>query len=386
MTSLKHLGRRERLLRVFENRIYDGNFTELSGWDHPVVPLHCTEQRIVIPEEFLARYVYDREQKHTALVDSKITIRKHLSEREGTSVDDSSFICVPGSTAALTLAIHLVKRKGVETVISDVPYYFSTERVSSAVGLKFMPVRRSAETLRDPQILFDAVRRPSTQKRAIVVTQPRYVLSEDYTADFLHELLSLLGPNDFLILDQATDMIYQNGNTLPADGRVLKIRSLGKALSANGARLAVILGDRKLIPELNATAGFLFGSLDIAMLLLGTALVQNSDTFRRQLAAVLQHAQNCAFTAQAQVERDGLKLIPPANGFLGHIRIDLAKIPRFSLYQHLLRHDVNALFSEQFGMLRPERYEMLRVNFLLDTRRAMDILSSYVTSLQAHPE
>lgn len=383
------LERRERLLNLFEKRIYTDSFKDLSGWDKAAVGLPTPEVQINLSPDELHRYVFDRELPHQSLEQAKRDVAHLTSIRDRAHVRPENILLTPGATAALAVVLHFLRAYGIDLILTDPPFYFSIKKLSGSLGMDFVAADRSLDNIDDPGCILRLIKQHRGRRKAVILSHPQYVVSRNYPISILHEVRRSLGSNDLLVLDQSTDMEFCNqDNILDLDSQFIKVRTLGKALSLNGSRLAVLVANNTLTSRLNRYASILYGSLDVAMVRLGSVIAQDPVAFERHLEAVRRLVKDAFLEARLLLGDDAkLELAYPENGFLGYIAVDTTRIGRFMLYQSLLRHSVLAMFSAHVGLRQLYTKELVRVNYLLDIRGGLlamrDASAQSVSSLAA---
>lgn len=368
---------RERLLRLFEDRIYNDNFKDLSGWDRPAEGIPCSSIRLKLEPKELRRYIFDRELTNELLSYAKDKIAAWLSLRESMPVHPGSILLTPGATAALAVILHTLRVLDVKVVITDPPFYFSVKKLCDALGLTFISIARSLDSLDGHDCIFEMLTRHRQVRKALILTHPRYVLSRNYPGAVLVEARRHLNSDDILIIDQSVDMEFCNqDNYIDFASNFIKIRTIGKALSLNGSRLAVVEANMDLLPDLNRQASILYGSLDAAMLKLGAMLVETPASFETRLRAVSDLVAQAFLETRMILGGSHFEAVRPENGFLGYLTVDTSKVGRFALYQALLRENVHSIFSAHLGLHQSYNREMIRVNYLLDIKPALRVLAS----------
>jgi histidinol-phosphate/aromatic aminotransferase/cobyric acid decarboxylase-like protein len=369
---------RERLLRLFEDRIYNESFKDLSGWDRAAIGVPFPEVSLRFSPDDLRRYFFDRELPNECLEHVKGKIAHLASLRERTPVGPDNILLTPGATAALAVILHLLRDCAVEVVLTDPPFYFSIQKLCAALGMDFIVVNRSVEELDEHSLIFDLIARHRHQRKAIILAHPRYVVSRNYPSPIISEIRRVLNSDDFLIIDQSVDMEFCNhDNFMDLNSMSIKIRTLGKTLGLNGSRLAVIVADKHLIVQLNRHAGILYGSLDVAMLKLGAIIAQDPKLFEDHLSAIRKLVEETALESRLILGNSIFEVVRPENGFLGYILVDTSKIGRFALYHALLSQNVHAMFSAHVGLRQLYHREMIRINYLLNVREGLMVLRRF---------
>lgn len=369
--------RRELLFNLFERRVYGESFKDLSGWDRLAIAQFGTGLRVELSESDLRRYFFDRELSNEPLENIKDEVVNLLSMRDRTLIDPDNLLLTPGATSALSVILHFFRANGVEVVLTDPPFYFSIEKLCLNLGIRFHAVPRTAEELGDDDRIVTLVNKYRGARKAVILTQPRYVISRNYPSEIFTAIQNSLARDDFLVLDQSVDMEFQNkDNFMSLESSFIKVRTIGKALGLNGSRLATITAAENVIVKLNRHAGVLYGSLDVAMLKLGSLIAQCPASFESYLHAMRCLVEERVLEARSILSNPMFELVSPKNGFLGYALIDTSSIGRFSLYQSLLRENVHAMFSEHIGLRRSYRQELIRINYLLDNREALQVLQS----------
>lgn len=364
----------DRLLDLFENRIYTSSFKHLSGWDEAASKAPTPEICLHFSATELRRYMFDSELPHESLGDAKSKTARLASLREVRSVEPDNILLTPGATAALSVVLHFLRASRVEVVVTDPPFYFSIKKLSAALGLDFVATAKSLDDLDDFNQLLTILKKHRGRRRAVIMANPRYVVSRNWPKSVLATISQMLRADEFLVLDQSVDMEFDGCETGLAEhslATTIKIRTLGKALSLNGSRLALIIGDASLIAELNKHAGILYGSLDVAMVKLGAVIAEHPERFKVELATLRGLVNEAFLVARALLEGSPFQLVKPENGFLSYIIVDTTLVGRFALYQALLRENVHAIFGAHFGLRQLYHRELIRVNYLLDIRSSL---------------
>lgn len=367
------LAPRERLFRLFEDTVHGPALKQFSGWDCPLVGNTFGDIDVHLTSEDLLRYAFDHEIPHVAIESAKESVAQHISTRENTQVSPDDLLLVPGATAALSIAAHLVKKLGHSVLITDPPFYFSTNKICDIIGLPFLAVPRSVEDLNDFDALISTIER-CKQKKAVLLTQPRYVVSRSYPPEVLLAIRQRLSREDLLILDQSADIELQGDLLDTNDPRIIRIKTLGKILSINGARLAVIVARSNLLMECHRIAGALFGSLDVAMLRLGVQLIKNQEMFNYQRGAVRRLVEESFLRTRTSLAGAQTSVPKPENGFLSYILVHFPRGGRYLFYQTLLRGRVHAMFGVHLGLKQSYTVDLIRVNYLLNLEPALRII------------
>lgn len=366
---------REQLFRLFEDRVYNSSFKDLSGWDRSIDVNLFPEISINLSSADLRRYIFECELPNESFEEVKRSIAALISARDRITVQPNNLLLTPGATAALAVILHFMRSIDIEVVLTDPPFYFSVQKLCQALGISFEVARRSVEDLDHHDCIFDLIKSHKGRRKAIILTHPRYVISRNYPAEVLSTIRGMLDSGDFLIIDQSVDMEFCNTDSLmhiyPS---CIKIRTIGKSLGLNGSRLATLIADEDLVPRLNKQASILYGSLDAAMVSLGALISRSPQEYARHLAAVRKLVDISFIEARTIISDSKFELVKPENGFLGYILVDTSKIGRFTLYNELLRQSVHAMFSAHMGLKPIYQREMIRVNYLLDLRAGLSVL------------
>jgi aspartate/methionine/tyrosine aminotransferase len=363
---------RERLLHLFEERIYTSSLKDLSGWDRAALGVHFPDVHLSFSGDDLRRYIFDRELPNNCLEIAKQKVANLMSLRELAHLEPCNILLTPGATAAISVIAHYLKSCGVRVLITDPPFYFSVKKLCDALGIQFFSAAKSIEEIDDYRPLFRLLERFRNEKKALILTNPKYVISCNYPEQVLAEVAGFLSHDDHVIIDKSVDMEFSRPEeSFRDDVRLIKIRTIGKSISINGSRLATIIAGPEVIARLNRHASILYGSLDIAMLKLGSLLADNPDSFKHHLLAIKSLVEENVLEARLLLGGTPFEVAQPENGFLSYVNIDTSKFGRFVLYQSLLRESVHAMFSAHIGLRQLYSREIVRVNYLLDIRAGL---------------
>ena len=365
----------EELFRAFERRIYGPSFKQLSGWDHPVVPLGAHSIVITLNPAEMSRYNYEHELPNSAVAEAVANVRKTLQHDYSIVVTADDIVLAPSLTAAISVVLHWVRSRGMTLVVADAPYYFSYLNVTERLGMDFVVPKRTVESRDDIRPLLDTMRR-SSSPRAVVVCDPRYILGSNYSRPELQAVHGELCADDVLIVDHAMDVQRNSSVAAPSSCPVIRLFSFGKTVAMNGARMAALVAPT-VAGKLRTVAGAVFGSHDIAALKLLSALLINTRYMTYQRESVMNIVrENHLRYAAAYSKAHKITFHRPENGILGYAILDVTGCGRYELYQRLMNNGVHAMFGQHFGIDSAGLTDLLRINYLLDCRPALDVVAA----------
>jgi len=377
--SLQYWNSGERLFRIFEDRVYGDDFCPLSGWDEIKAPIEFPSFRVDVGPDDLSRYFYDFELENRTFDRAKELVSELLSAREGRTLNTSEVLLAPGTTAAAAAAVIYAYRSGIRCMIADPPVYFSYLRLAELLGMKLVLVPRTIADCDDPKPLSSTLRRLRHEPKLLILTDPRYVLSSPLSLEMLSHASRELSDFDTVIFDRAVDLSETPPHQFDSIATVVTLRSIGKSVTANASRLSAIIAAPKTIRGINRVAGWLYGSLDAAMISLGVQVMLH-NSFNESLKAVQSEVISQWRIAIALLTSSRATVPRPVNGYLGHAILDLTGIGRYQLFQHLLRNNVHAMFGIHVGFQPIENRELVRINYLVDFREALRRLNQFFVS------
>lgn len=361
----------EELFRLFERKIYaSGNVKPLSGWDFSIYPGSARNISITLTPNDLSRYNYEAELPNAAIEEGLERAGRILECDYGATLKRADIVMAPSMTSAIAVVLHWLRFRGVLSIIADPPYYFSYLNVAERLGLPFILARRTAEVKLESRPLLAAVtaaRRPA----AVILCDPRYVLGSNYSRDELEEILRQLATNDVLIIDHAMDLTRASITNINGLCRVVRLFGFGKTVAMNGARMAAIVAPG-IAAELRTIAGAIFGSHDIAALKLFSSLLADSEYLAEQRRGVATLVYDNYKRYSSAYKHDRMRFVAPKNGILGYIHLELAVPGRYVFYKRLMNRSVHAMFGQHFGLDSNGVSDLLRINYLLDCRSALD--------------
>lgn len=294
-----------------------------SGWLDTYSRAASIFPDVPLSRESLAPYCLD---EGNALGDMKLKIAGLVSSWEGgrdLSVDEFT-LCHSVSTATLTILV-LLKRLGIKSVIFETPAYAVTVNQTKYLGLRARLIPTYLESEFRAPITEDLVRRNSPC--AIWLTQPRMSLGYDQPVDYIAALRCLLSPQDFLVIDEATEQHFPSHlRHIGSDRNVLRTRGFLKGAGLNGIRLAFILHHDLLRDQIEATQEVTGSSLEVYSLRAAVEIAEKDGKLAEMLR--LSNSQTTSLRERAEKVAFGskLKVSRLVNGYIGSFFLDLSSL------------------------------------------------------------
>ncbi len=373
----------EKLFRFLESRVYEYDFKHLSGWDLPIVPPGARDISVTLSAAELSRYNYENELENVAVEQALANVGTVLSTDYGETVHTRDLVLAPSMTAAIAIVLHWLRSEEMRTVIADAPYYFSYLNVAERYGMAFAVAEHFVDTIDDPSPMIRLLRRTSSP-RAVVLCDPRYVVGRNYNDETLEAIFAELDETDVVIFDHAMDV--RRSTRIRHDSRrfrTIDLFSFGKVVAMNGARMSALLAPG-MSSQLRTSAGAVFGSHDSAALKVLLNLTSDPRYLAAQRSAVMDLVvrQFLEFSAAFKhVKR--LTLHAPSNGILGYAAIDVRRYGRYRLHGDLMRAGIHAMPGQHCGIGFDGNVEIVRINYLLDCRSALETLSEILRSKES---
>jgi len=179
------------------------------------------------------------------------SLTKHYSRRLGRQVTEQQFIAVPGTQAALYLAVAAVAEPGADVVVPD-PYYATYDGVIAAAGGRLISAKLSSQDRYhlQPDVLEAAVT-PNT--RVLLLNSPHNPTGATLSANEIGEIGEICRSHDIWIV---SDEVYAH---YPTDGivaaspfaspelidRTIVAASLSKSHAMPGFRMGWLLASEE---------------------------------------------------------------------------------------------------------------------------------------------
>ena len=262
------------------------------------------------------------------LAAEKSLIGAALSAVEGRGLDTDDYTLCPSVTFGLFIILLALRRKGIRTIVAELPAYFAS--IEQATALDFQtflwPTISSEHYIMSPddmRFVREHIRGPIV----LLVTQPRYGMGFLRSKEYFESLRLELREGDVLIVDEAADQ------TVPArlgsadhagDVQLLRVRGLTKGLGLNSARIAAIFHSAEWRESFGELVDYAGGTLDSASVRVMTAL----SAVPKKYASLLRAAQAYVSTQKAILSGllHGLpiSLSPVESGYIGtaHVRLE----------------------------------------------------------------
>jgi len=265
------------------------------------------------------------------LASDKKVIAAALALVESRSISNDDFTLCPSVSYGLFCVMLALRRRGVPTVVAELPAYFASVEQADSLGFRTLlwptlPAEGYAMTAADMVDIRSRVQGPL----ALLVTQPKYGMGYLRPAEDFLQLRGALMPGDFLIVDEAADQSVPAAlGQIEAHGEVtlLRVRGLTKGLGLNSARLAAIFHP----PELRETFGWIVdyagGTLDSASLKLAKSFMHMPANYPDLLQAARSYVRSQKNLLQSLLAGSGIALSPLESGYIGTAHIPLQVSP-----------------------------------------------------------
>ena len=380
-----------RLRKLFEKRLYESDgqipIRELSGWDKPITTGIFKNIAIEFSAQQLERYYFDYEQPNTTLCMIKKRITNLLAKIENYDLLLEKQVQLAfGGTGAIALLVHLARKRGIETIILDPPFYFSIKSLAKSMKMESISVNHTLQSLKNPAPLIDKIQQYRNRPKMIYITHPRYVVGGEYPKGYVEEIFQLIGDNDIVVLDRSIDLDQSPtpGPFLARHPSLFVIRTLGKSLSAYGCRLAAIICVDSARQELNKISEWTIGGMDIGMIELANHMITDHIRTNSQVNAVKNIVKKSYnYLNSKNIQAGNLLEIPKPEGtYLGYCLIDTSKVGRIALHDFFLRKRINALFSGDLGIIPGSNTELVRINYLLENQHAINATLHFMSTVR----
>jgi hypothetical protein len=257
----------------------------------------------------------------------KTIIASALSRVEGRELSSDDFTLCPSVSHGLLCIMLALRRRGVLTVVAELPAYFASIEQATSLGFRTLlwptvPEEGYAMTAESVANI-----RASVQgSLALLVTQPKYGMGFLRPAKELLAFRDALMPGDYLIIDEAADQSVPavlGSVDMQGDVQILRVRGVTKGLGLNSARLATIFHSPQLRELFSWIVDYAGGTLDSASLKLAKSFMIRPSEYVDLLQAANYYVRSQKNLLQSLLAGTGIVLSPLESGYIGTAHIHL---------------------------------------------------------------
>lgn len=292
---------------------------------------------------------------------------------------DEVTVC-QSATAASVLVLDLLRTRGVRTVLFESPCYFASIDQCSSLGMVGKRIPAHIQNGYAVQITSEYIKGASPC--AIWITQPRIGLGYNQEIHRIQELVEMLSPEDYLVIDEAVEQMFPSilcSISPQRSPKVLKIRSLLKSCGLNGIRLSFVIHHKKYRPILERALDRYNPSIDYFSLNMASRLAKQPELFRNMLLTSNQQTTQLRKRAEGASEGSLLHVNSLVNGYIGSLSIDFGT-KTFSSYQDVRRRFLSqcqqrmvpVILGASMSFALDHRHEHIRLNFFNREHHVLD--------------
>lgn len=299
--------------------------------------------------------------------DKKEPLLNLVSAWEGRGVTYDEVTLCGSATAGSLVTLASLAEIGVRTVVFETPSYYATVQQAKLLGI---------QTVRVPTYLsegfhfpFDRARFPAAPL-AVWITHPRVSLGMDQDPDHCAALLDSLGPDDYLVIDEATEQHFPGllSGVVANHPRVIRIRNMFKPLGLNGPRLCVILHPPGLRKQMEVYTVSCSGPLDCFSLELAVQCAANPAEFRMMLGVANEQTTGLYREVEALLDGSRASVTRLANGYIGSAVLELGSHgsyaeKRLALFEYCRAAGMPIMVGSQMSFAFDPAHEFVRINY-----------------------
>lgn len=358
-------------------------YADPSGWrDTESLAANLLPMTKVNPSQ-LGRYYLDEDTTLGELKERILELLRLWEKRKVQWQEVTLYNSASTATAAVLVAL---KRLGVRTILFETPAYSVTINQAKHYSYK---VILSPTYFRDGFALGDPAFPKTAHPIVLWLTQPRMSLGFNQDISSIEKLRTRLSPNDFLVIDEATEQSHpsilhelQRGS----GASVLRIRGILKPMGLNGLRLACVLHDVKLREPLENAQSVIGASLDLYSLQVAADLAERNPVFFEMLSVA--HSQVTKLRKRAEFLSLGscLRVSHLVNGYMGSIFVPFSggreryRRNRERLLLHCRSHRMPVILGASMLYAFDPDWEQIRVNYFSREQhvlRAIETLTAF---------
>lgn len=299
---------------------------------------------------------------------------------------DAITLCSSVTSGSLVV-LSCLKSIGVEEIMFETPAYFASIDQAEKLGLKvsLMPTYEKNDFRINENHILDCL----SVKKAVWVTQPRFALGTNQSKKDIKKILNVLGPNDYLIIDEATEQYfpsYLNEFNLRKNKNIIKIRSFFKGMGINGPRIAFISHAEELRSIFEIEIEKMQGSLDYFSLNFLFDLLSDIEKFKTMLRIANEQVVENYKTINLISMGSLVNPTEIENGYIGSASIDISHLgmkylkSREYLLKYCNANHVPVIVGASMRFAIQEKKEFIRLNYFNDTDdliRGVEILTKF---------
>jgi histidinol-phosphate/aromatic aminotransferase/cobyric acid decarboxylase-like protein len=317
------------LYYTFFQEIWDSGdvFADPSGWRDTEADAADLMPSVQLDKKKLGRYYLDEGDLLGSIKDDILGLIEFWESRPIAGQEITLYNSVSTANAAVLLAL---RRLGAKSIIFETPAYGVTINQARYAGYKVILV---PTYLRDNfTFTAESVLQGRSGPTIIWLTQPRMSLGFDQDEKTIEEILNGLSPDDFLVIDEATEQrcpsvlsgLHGKANTQ----RLLRVRGLLKPLGLNGIRLSCVIHAKSLRESLENVQDVVGASLDLYSLEACAELARRKDHFFTMLSVANDQVVSLRRRAEVLALNSGIRVSHLVNGYMGTIFIPLSGGPK----------------------------------------------------------
>lgn len=307
---------------------------------------------------------------YNQLNNKKKYIRDLFSEWDIYSYSHDNITLCHSTTVGSAIVLAFLVSKGVKTIISETPNYFATYYQAKTMSFDIIRVPTYYDS--DFRLIIGEKLVKENSPCAVWLTQPRTALGINQEPATVMKLLELLSEKDFLIVDEATEQFFPsilssfNPEKFP---KIIKIRSMFKALGVNGIRLACILHHSSFRSAISGEMEIFLGALDVNSLHHAVELAKDISRFRLLLSIANQQVISLREKAEKLLRGTHCALSKIENGYIGSLIIKFPEKKynhshyRTKLIEYCAGNKVPVILGAAMGFPRHEYFEFVRLNY-----------------------
>ncbi|MCL4518595.1 MAG: aminotransferase class I/II-fold pyridoxal phosphate-dependent enzyme [Thaumarchaeota archaeon] len=338
-----------------------------SGWTHTVL-----DAEHWLPDELrhingTKQYFIDEDKE---LLFFKEPFIEFASQWDDTSYSLDNITLCNSVTVGMATVLSTLKRQGIKTVFFETPVYFAAVCQAKTFGLK---VKLVPSYLNDSfiPISYAPSLRGDQHPVAVWVSQPLSYIGTNQEADRLRRILRSLPRGSYMIIDEATEQLWPSvlRSLTIRHKNIIKIRSLTKGIGLNGLRMAYIIHNASLRPEIVSSLENFQGGMDVQSITVSKFLVENAPLFSHMLMSARQQVQSLKRRADAEVLGTPMILTDIQNGYLGSVALrrptSLKRRTswRMKIIEHCVRSDCPVILGSTMYFAVDPNLEFIRLTY-----------------------
>lgn len=360
-------------------------YADPSGWRDTASDVTSLLPKIQVDQAAFGRYYVDEDATLGGLKESILDLLGFWEKRIVHWEDVTLYNSASTATAAVLIAL---RRLGARTVVFETPAYAVTVNQAKHSSYKVVlspTYQRDGFALQIDQTL---------QRRAHPIvfwlTQPRMSLGFDQNVTEVKHLLAALAPEDFLIIDEATEQRCPSVLSTVAEEtgskHIIRIRGILKPMGLNGLRLACVFHAKELRSHLEDTQNVLGASLDLYSLTVAAELAQKRDLFFTMLSVANLQVTSLRKKLELLALGTEVRVSHLVNGYMGSVFVPLRggkrkyRQNRMELLEYCRERRMPVILGSSMLYAFDPDWEQIRINYFSRERHilnAMDVLTTF---------